>query len=199
MSQLTTPGVRYRQVPDRPGYRVGDDGSVWSQVKQRRGDRLFLGEWKLCTASPQSNGHMTVWLGRRWQRFVHRLVLEAFVGPCPEGMECRHLDGNPANNKLDNLKWGTRKENQDDSKRHGTHWASSEAGREHARHLWDHVEHKGGEKHHRAKLSDEQVAIVKATVDPMKRDGTATRLAKEWNVSHALIRMIARGIRRNTG
>ena len=41
---------------------------------------------------------------------VHRLVLEAFVGPCPEGMCCRHFpDRDPSNNKLENLSWGTKK------------------------------------------------------------------------------------------
>jgi len=52
--------------------------------------------------------------------FVHRLVLEAFVGLCPLEMECRHLDGNPENNRLDNLKWGTRSENVKDSIKHNT-------------------------------------------------------------------------------
>ena len=51
---------------------------------------------------------------------VHRLVLEAFVGPRPAGMECRHLDGDPANNHLENLAWGTSKENGEDMTRHGT-------------------------------------------------------------------------------
>lgn len=53
--------------------------------------------------------------------FVHQLVLEAFVGPCPEGMEARHLDGSRDNNHLSNLCWGTRSENQADSIAHGTH------------------------------------------------------------------------------
>jgi hypothetical protein len=52
--------------------------------------------------------------------YVHRLILETFIGPCPPGMECRHLDGNPENNKLENLKWGTRLENINDRKLHGT-------------------------------------------------------------------------------
>lgn len=43
---------------------------------------------------------------------VHRLVLEAFVGPCPTGYEAGHLDGNRANNVLVNLVWMTPKENQ---------------------------------------------------------------------------------------
>ena len=51
---------------------------------------------------------------------VHRLVLETFVGPCPEGMESCHNDGNSANNTLDNLRWDTKKANQLDRVSHGT-------------------------------------------------------------------------------
>lgn len=51
---------------------------------------------------------------------IHRLVLEAFVGPRPAGMECRHLDGNKNNNRLYNLAWGTGEENRADQVRHGT-------------------------------------------------------------------------------
>lgn len=54
------------------------------------------------------------------QRPVHQLVLEAFVGPRPENCEVRHLDGDPSNNRLDNLAWGTKAENQADKIKHGT-------------------------------------------------------------------------------
>lgn len=54
-------------------------------------------------------------------RLVHRLVLEAFVGPCPEGMEGCHGDGDPTNNSLGNLRWDTATSNQLDKVRHGTH------------------------------------------------------------------------------
>jgi hypothetical protein len=68
-------------------------------------------------------GHLLVCCcsrGRKRTTQVHRLVLAAFVGPCPDGMECRHLDGNPANNRIENLCWGTRAENNADRVRHGT-------------------------------------------------------------------------------
>ena len=55
-----------------------------------------------------------------YQVSVHRLVLEAFVGPCPPGCETRHLNGNPADNRLCNLAWGTHRENAADKVRHGT-------------------------------------------------------------------------------
>ena len=54
-------------------------------------------------------------------RLVHRLVLEAFVGPRPEGMVARHLNGDPGDNRLENLAWGTQSENNYDKVRHGTH------------------------------------------------------------------------------
>lgn len=62
--------------------------------------------------------------GRIQRSFIHHLVLETFAEPRPEGMECRHLDGNPANNALSNLRWGTHIENVEDKERHGTiRWA----------------------------------------------------------------------------
>ena len=51
---------------------------------------------------------------------VHKLVLETFIGPRPEGFVCRHLNGNALDNRLENLCWGTPKENAQDSIRHGT-------------------------------------------------------------------------------
>ena len=49
--------------------------------------------------------------GNHYFKYVHRLILETFVGPCPEDMECLHLDENKKNNNLENLKWGTHSEN----------------------------------------------------------------------------------------
>ena len=51
---------------------------------------------------------------------VHRLVLELFVGPCPDGMEACHNNGISSDNRVENLRWGTRKENQNDRNIHGT-------------------------------------------------------------------------------
>ena len=52
--------------------------------------------------------------------YIHRGVCTAFDGPCPDGMECRHLDGDKLNNRPENLKWGTPYENSQDKIGHGT-------------------------------------------------------------------------------
>jgi hypothetical protein len=68
----------------------------------------------------QRSGHLRVKLRRKHgARQVHRLVLEAFVGPQPNMQETLHCDGNPTNNRIDNLRWGTRAENVADAIRHG--------------------------------------------------------------------------------
>jgi hypothetical protein len=84
---------------------------------------------KSSRASKYGHLHVVLFKNKIKKYFlVHRLVLETFIGPCPPGMECRHLDGNPTNNKLNNLRWGTHKENIQDSIKHGTNYISKYDG-----------------------------------------------------------------------
>ncbi len=125
-----------RSVVGFPGYRVGDDGSVWTcwVLKKRPGRntgtiRVLSGSWKRVrqfkwkNSDPQSK-HLRVELvySRIKKKYaVHRLVLEAFVGPCPDGMEACHFpDRNPENNRISNLRWDTKAANQADRIIHGT-------------------------------------------------------------------------------
>lgn len=118
--------VIYKDIPGCPGYRVGNDGSVWSCVKKvsvsvhRGGFKAIIGSaWKPLSLRPNAtSGRVKVELWGKC-RGVHRLVLLAFIGPCPKGMECCHNDGNPANNKATNLRWDTKKANSADRTKHG--------------------------------------------------------------------------------
>jgi hypothetical protein len=118
--------VTFRDVPGFPGYRVGDDGSVWYCWITCRQGRRMTSCWKPMKLAVHARGYLTVNLtppsGGKYQTFrVHRLVLEAFVGPCPEDMECRHLNGVRRDCRLVNLAWGTRAENIDDKRRHANY------------------------------------------------------------------------------
>lgn len=69
--------------------------------------------------------------GEKFPRYAHRLVLEAFDGPCPAGQETRHLDRDASNPALCDtegrrrLIWGTSSENKFDEVNHGTHYEAS--------------------------------------------------------------------------
>lgn len=99
---------RTAQYVNKWGKKVQYDipGGVRTVFTHYRSGHLYVGLWK--------EGKQKHW-------FVHTLVLSAFVGPCPDGMECLHGDGNPANNRVENLRWGTPSNNTLDSVRHGTH------------------------------------------------------------------------------
>ncbi len=96
------------------GYFISDDGRVFSEM---------LGERKCLVPKKKRNGYLGIALcgsGKIRHRLIHRILLESFVGPCPEGHVCRHLNGIPNDNRLINLAWGTPKQNQADRITHGT-------------------------------------------------------------------------------
>lgn len=170
LSNSTTP-PEYRTVPGHEDYRVGDNGSVWSK-KIPGCHRWAGGTWRKLEAFRNGSGYLCVTVGRKQVR-VHRLVLEAFVGPCPEGMECRHLDGNPTNNRLENLCWGSKQENMDDRSRHGA---------------WKPV---SGERHGSAKLTASDVIEIRKLV----HEGRAIQadLAKRYGVRKGTMSRVVSG------
>jgi len=108
--------IEYREIPGFIGYRVGSDGSLWSRRRKLAWRRLHPG---------RSNGHYVARL-RRWTgKFVpvpvHHLVLGVFVGPRPEGTVACHNNGDGYDNRVENLRWDTRKANAADTVRHGVH------------------------------------------------------------------------------
>ncbi len=117
--------VEYRDVVGFPGYRIGDDGSVWSS--HRPGSRTSNPRKSWRKLSPALAGSLDgrypmVGLTRDRKRtclYVHILVLTAFVGPCPSGLQCCHEDDDPENNNLSNLRWDTPVANASDRARNG--------------------------------------------------------------------------------
>lgn len=109
---------QWKCYPGDERYEVSDQGRVRSYCQA---------EPRLLATQVARSGHLRVHLSGG-VRLVHHLVMETFVGPRPSGLDTRHLDGDPTNNHLDNLAYGTRSQNALDSVAHGTH---AEARRSH--------------------------------------------------------------------
>lgn len=116
---------RWMPIPGFDGYQVSDLGNVWSNARTIvRRDGIQRWQPGQLLRTHDARGYRRVSLqrdGRVSTQRVHRLVLEAFVGPCPAGMECCHGPGGPADNRLVNLRWDTPSENNRDAVRQGTH------------------------------------------------------------------------------
>lgn len=154
--------VTYKPCVGFPQYVVGDNGTVFN-VKGGRMREL--------KPVADKDGYMKVSLvagGKKHNRAVHRLVLEAFVGQRPPGMQACHFpDRDPSNNRLDNLRWDTPKGNQADRVAQGTKLL--------------------GESHQNAVLDVEKVQLVRG----MFAKGTKKAvIAREFGVSHKLVRNI---------
>lgn len=112
----TTPGYEgelWKYYWQNRDYAVSNYGRVYSCKSM-----IFLKPNK-----DDRTGHLdivTYYHGIRTRVYVHRIVAEMFI-PNPENLPVvRHLDGNPTNNVVWNLAWGTSKDNWEDAVRHGT-------------------------------------------------------------------------------
>ena len=115
---------QWKPVPGREGaYEASDMGRVRSldMIVHRKDGISYQKRGRVLRPATHPAGHKIVMLKGRDFRYIHRLVLEAFVGPCPDGMEALHGNGDPADNRLANLRYGTRSDNMFDLVKHGGH------------------------------------------------------------------------------
>lgn len=153
-------------VSRHDGYEVSNYGRV------RSIDRWVGSRWgglrpypgKLLTPVPTKTGYLRVKLGGGHGGIgIHILVAEAFIGPCPEGLQVRHWDGDPTHNTPNNLLYGTVKDNTQDRIRHGRRTGQR------------------GEQHHHAKLDASKVKAIRASTEPL------AILAQRYGVREQLI------------
>lgn len=136
-------------------YKISSNGDIYSLITN-----------KILRPATHPKGYKLVVLGsrkdgsRRTEK-VHQLVLKTFIGPRPKGFECAHMDGNPGNNSIDNLKWVTAKENTKHKWIHGTMTS---------------------------KLSEWKVLSIRKL---LKQGFLQKELAEYFNVSHYLINLIS--------
>ena len=100
------PHEEWRPVIGFDGYYVSNYGRVFNA-------NLIRNERKAMKPYENSKGRITITLtknGKRYKKIIARLVAEAFI-PNPENKpEVHHIDGNPRNNNVKNLRWVTKEE-----------------------------------------------------------------------------------------
>lgn len=147
-------GVELRPIPGFIGYAAGSDGNIYSFW--RRGGlpgRKRGHSGRFVSRTPQglagcitSRGRVLVGgrrVGENYKRFLsYRLIASAFHGPCPEGMECSHINGNTLDNRPRNLAWETHAANERRKVEHDSLYC--------------------GENHHRARLREVDVESIRA-------------------------------------
>lgn len=155
-------------IPDFPRYEISTDGRVRS-LGAAGGLRRFPRIKKQCI---DKDGYHTVALcvgtmSKTKTRRVSRLVLEAFVGPCPAGKEAAHRNGVCDDDRLDNLEWKTPVANHADKHVHGTMYQGSE--------------------HHNAKITEDLAKAIRSA------EGEARAIAEGFGVSIHIVRQIRSG------
>ena len=110
---------------------------------------------------------------------IHRLVLVAFRGLCPNGMEARHLNGNGGDNRIDNLSWDTHSVNMQDRKSHGTTYNGDQKG----------------SSNPSAKINEKKVKMIKKHLREGKLRGS--QIARLFEISPQAVCCIKKG--RNWG
>ncbi|KKK81207.1 hypothetical protein LCGC14_2815800 [marine sediment metagenome] len=159
MSKIEWTDETWKDVPKYEGYCISDLGRIKGPGKGRNGNKLM-------NPMKTEDGYLFVLVRRAnvpRKLFVHRAVLSAFVGPCPCNCESMHFpDPNTENNKLANLKWGTRKEQRRDEISRGK---------------------RIGENCVASKLKEQDILKIRE----LKKKITARKLAEKYNVSHTTI------------
>ena len=156
-------------------HEVSDHGRVKSLARSFQVDngKTYSVKGRFLSAVNDGYGYRKVMMSCKPKResvFIHKLVMIAFSGPCPQGLEICHTDGNRTNNCLSNLRYDTRVNNQADRLLHGTSNRGSQNGK--------------------VKLNEAQVHLTRKL-----KKGTTTLIAKEWGVTRDCLYAIQKGKR----
>lgn len=125
------------------------------------------------TAAGYKAARLTDSTGATRRKYVHQLVLEAFVGKCPAGLQALHGEGGACDNSLRNLRWGTPAQNQLDRFRDGTDGC--------------------GERNPLAKLTAKAVRFIKKNYISYDREFGSSALARKFGVSQGAVWLVLSG------
>ena len=169
----------WREIPGHEGrYEVSDLGRIRSMERVANYGRWGVGgirryKSKVRALAPTGEGGYLACIvevpgAKPVSIKAHIAVLHAFVGPCPPGMEGCHGDGHAENNRLDNLRWDTKSNNNRDKEKHGTAQKGSKNGA--------------------ARLNEEQVSEIKRRISSetlkVLGDEFGVSLNTIWRIKH---------------
>lgn len=142
-------------------YFVVSDGRVYSEISGKWLKPSVSGRGYLALVMKNDSGVLV-------RKYIHRLVLETLCSH-PQQAQCRHLNGDKQDNRLENLAWGTAQQNYQDKLLHGTATL--------------------GERNSQAKLSEENVCSIRK----LAADGISTiDIAEKLGISRQNVRLIVR-------
>ena len=160
-------------IPGLPGYFATENGEIYSNLRSSKnpdGNFLILKQYVVKAGYKKFMARKD---GKKINFLVHRAVALALLGAYGAPFEVCHNDGDRSNNRLDNLRWDTRKGNHHDKLAHGTQIR--------------------GESVYNAKLTLAQVKIIRDAYDNRCHEhwGLA-RLSKEFGVHLSTINDVAK-------
>lgn len=148
-----------KEINGHKGYYLDREGNCYSRwVNKGKNGLVLEGEPKKLVGSKTKAGYTLIGFGRKNRRYLHQLMLENFVSPRPQGMVACHKDDNPSNNHIENLYWGTPKQNLADRRKNS--------------HLND------GVHHGLSKLTEENVLYIRS----QRKVKTQKELAEQFDV-----------------
>jgi hypothetical protein len=160
----------FRPIPGHPGYHISASGEIYSSKSSKVMSPGRCGKYLQIAFTNLGDKKV-------YRYLIHRLVADVFIGPCPDGMEVCHIDGNPHNNHVNNLKYATRKEN--------------------AQHKFVHGTMPVGERNLAAKLTSEEVSSIRSEYVPGKHGVTSHHslrgLAEKYGVGMTAIINVVKG------
>ena len=173
MAKAMVEPEQWRPVAGFEGvYSVSSLGRVRSEARvvERRGAHPQRIRERILKPGKHTGGYRIVMLcveARPRVFLIQKLVLTAFRGARPPGMEARHLNGDPTDNRLSNLEWGTPVENAADRDRHNRQVRGQAVGN--------------------SKLTEADVRSIRADVRPQKE------IAADFGVTQTMVSRIKLG------
>lgn len=109
---------RWVDIPGYPGYQASDQGRIRTTDRMITGrdGRVELHHGRVLKPQRLKNGYYEVYISlgaavKKKHRTVHSLVAQTFLGEKPVGHDVMHLNGDRSDNRVENLKYGSRSEN----------------------------------------------------------------------------------------